>query len=181
MQLLSYARDTCYWHQSPHIIKGWTNFALGGSSTYRFNSWRSVSNPPRPGTVFCLLLRVSSDYAQPITGQVTEVTWPVIGRAQPELTRTKRQKTGPDNSHQPRNNILLFIARFKQSKAYRDPSHLCFCNFTQILCISNHCTTFSKYQKDIKVCCARAEFRNRRLITMLRYGLEENLYFSRIW
>ena len=28
-------------------------------------------------------LRVSSDYAQPITGQVTEVTWPVIGWAQP--------------------------------------------------------------------------------------------------
>ena len=26
------------------------------------------------GTVFCLLLRLSSDYAQPITGQVTEVT-----------------------------------------------------------------------------------------------------------
>ena len=39
-----------------------------------------------PGPVFCLLLGVSSDYAQPITGQVTEVTCPVIGRAQPELT-----------------------------------------------------------------------------------------------
>ena len=39
-----------------------------------------------PGPVLCLLLRVSSDYAQPITGQVTEVTCPVIGRAQPELT-----------------------------------------------------------------------------------------------
>ena len=49
----------------------------------------------RPGPVFRLLLRVSSDYAQPITGQVTEVTCPVIGRAQPELTPTKRQKTGP--------------------------------------------------------------------------------------
>ena len=36
--------------------------------------------------VFCLLLRVSSDYAQPITGPVTEVTCPVIGQAQPELT-----------------------------------------------------------------------------------------------
>ena len=33
-----------------------------------------------PGPVFCLLLRVSSDYAQPIAGQVTEVTCPVIGR-----------------------------------------------------------------------------------------------------
>ena len=48
------------------------------------------------GPVFCLLLRVSSDYAQPITGQVTEVTCPVIGWAQPELTPSKRQKTGPD-------------------------------------------------------------------------------------
>ena len=42
------------------------------------------------GPVFCFLLRVSSDYAQPITGQVTEVTCPVIGRAQPELTLSKR-------------------------------------------------------------------------------------------
>ena len=48
------------------------------------------------GPVFCLLLGLSSDYAQPITGQVTEVTCPVIGRAQPELTPSKRQKTGPD-------------------------------------------------------------------------------------
>ena len=30
---------------------------------------------------FFLLLSVSSDYAQPITGQVTEVTCPVIGQA----------------------------------------------------------------------------------------------------
>ena len=50
----------------------------------------------RSGPVFCLLLGVSSDYAQPITGQVTEVTCPVIGRAQPELTLSKRQKMGPD-------------------------------------------------------------------------------------
>ena len=48
-----------------------------------------------PGPVFCLLLGVSSDYAQPITGQVTVVTCPVIGRAQPELTPSKRQKSGP--------------------------------------------------------------------------------------
>ena len=45
--------------------------------------------------VFCLLLGVSSDYAQPITGQVTEVTCPVIGQAQSELTPCKRQKTCP--------------------------------------------------------------------------------------
>ena len=48
------------------------------------------------GPVFCLLLGVSSDYAQPITGKVSEVTCPVIGWAKPELTRSKRQKTGPD-------------------------------------------------------------------------------------
>ena len=43
------------------------------------------------------LFGVSSDYAQPTTGQFTEVTCPVIGRAQPELTLSKRQKTGPGN------------------------------------------------------------------------------------
>ena len=55
-------------------------------------TWANVD----PGPIFCLLLGVSSDYAQPITGQVTEVTCPVIGRAQPELTPSKRQKMGPD-------------------------------------------------------------------------------------
>ena len=48
------------------------------------------------GPVFCLLLRVSSDGAQPITGQVTEVTCPVTDRAQHDLTPNKRQNTGPD-------------------------------------------------------------------------------------
>ena len=46
--------------------------------------------------VFCLLLGVISDYAQPIRGHVTEVTCLVIGRAQPRLTPSKRQKTGHD-------------------------------------------------------------------------------------
>ena len=44
---------------------------------------------------FCVEI-VSSDYAQPITGQVTEVTCPVIGQAQPDLNPSKRQKTDPD-------------------------------------------------------------------------------------
>ena len=48
-----------------------------------------------PGPVLCLLLGVSSAYAQPITGQVTEVTCPVIGWAHPELSPSKWQKTGP--------------------------------------------------------------------------------------
>ena len=38
---------------------------------------------------------VSSDYVQPITAQVTEVTCPMIGRAQPGLILNKRQKTNP--------------------------------------------------------------------------------------
>ena len=59
----------------------------------------SVSDMCNPGSVFCLLLGISSDYPQPITGQVTEVTCPVIGRAQPELTPSKRQKTGPGPQH----------------------------------------------------------------------------------
>ena len=50
----------------------------------------------RPGPVFCLSLGVSSDYAQPIAGRVTEVTCLVIDQAQPELTPNKRQKTGPE-------------------------------------------------------------------------------------
>ena len=55
----------------------------------------------KAGPVFCLLLGVSSDYAQPITGQVTEVTCPVIGWAQPELTLSKRQKMGLDFTYVP--------------------------------------------------------------------------------
>ena len=35
----------------------------------------------KPGPVFCLLLGVSSGCARPITGQVTSITWPVIGWA----------------------------------------------------------------------------------------------------
>ena len=55
----------------------------------------SLKHAVTQGPVFCHLIGVSSGYAQPITGQVTEVTCPVIGRAQPELTPSKRQKTGP--------------------------------------------------------------------------------------
>ena len=48
------------------------------------------------GPVSYHLLAVSSDYAQPITGRVTEAICPVIGRAQPGITLSKRQKTGSD-------------------------------------------------------------------------------------
>ena len=53
---------------------------------------------PNSGSIFCLWLGVSSGYAQPITGQVTSVTCPVIGRAQPELTPSKRQKSSHRHS-----------------------------------------------------------------------------------
>ena len=43
------------------------------------SNWWCVSISSGP--VFCLLLGVTSGYAQPITGQVTSVTWPVIGWA----------------------------------------------------------------------------------------------------
>ena len=61
------------------------------------------------GPVFCLLLRVCSVYAQPITGQVTDVTCPVIGRAQPELTLSKRQNTGPAHKGQVMNNFDFLL------------------------------------------------------------------------
>ena len=44
--------------------------------------------------IFCLLLGLSSDNAQSITGQVTEVICPVIDLAQPELTPSKRDSSG---------------------------------------------------------------------------------------
>ena len=68
------------------FIISWTNFVL------LQEAWHETSSGP----IFCLLLRVSSDYAKLITGQVTEVTCLVIGRAQPELTPSKRQKMGPE-------------------------------------------------------------------------------------
>ena len=66
-------------------------------------------NHPEP--VFCLFLGVNSDYAQPTTGPVTKVTCPVIGRVQPELTLSKRQKTDPGG----RLNIKM------SSYQYRNP------------------------------------------------------------
>ena len=64
-------------------------------NTFYLNQWFQCQwrIDASSGPVFCLLPRVSSDYAHPITGQVTEVTCPVIGRAQPELTPSNRQKT----------------------------------------------------------------------------------------
>ena len=74
------------------------------------------------GPIFWLLLGVSSNYAQPNTGQVTEVTCPVIGCAQPELTPCMRQKMGPghlkliksDNNHR---NLKEYISHFQSHYA----------------------------------------------------------------
>ena len=44
------------------------------------------------GPVFCLLLRVNSDYAQPITGQVAEVTCPVMAKHRLSLLQVKDKK-----------------------------------------------------------------------------------------
>ena len=82
----------------PGIIYIWTSFRFIFTriifpkvASYRkseYGVWVIVkysNSPPwnhEPGPVFCLLLGVSSDYA--------EVTCPVIDWAQPELTRSKR-------------------------------------------------------------------------------------------
>ena len=75
----------------PPLVKIMTQCPTGDKSLFEEVYWCIYASP---GSIFCLLLGVSSDYAQPITGQVTEVACPVIGRAQPELTQSKRQKTG---------------------------------------------------------------------------------------
>ena len=71
---------------------------------------------PRP--VFCLLLGISSDYAQAITHQVTGVTCPVIGRAQAELTASQRQKMGPAP-------FMNSIWRFTRSNAFESQRSKC--------------------------------------------------------
>ena len=85
----------CHQATSHYLYQCWPRSVVPYGTT-RPDELKDVytENQVRSGPVFCLLLGVSSDYAQPITGQVTEVTCPVIGRAQPELTLSKRQKTG---------------------------------------------------------------------------------------
>ena len=64
-----------------------------------------------PGPVFDRLLEVTSDYALPITHQVTEVTCPVVGRAQPELTPSIKKKTGSVLDTQLSKSIQWFPSR----------------------------------------------------------------------
>ena len=102
-----------------------------------FSKYHDITRPQQTRTwhVFCLFLRVSSEYVQPITGQVTDVTCPVIGRAQPDLPPSKKQITGTDRelcafSH------TLFIPHLLDSdinvmNATRNITHMC--SMVQIL------------------------------------------------
>ena len=93
---------------------------------------------------FCLLLGRSSDYAQPITAQVTEVTCsvtcPVIGRAQPEFAPSKRQKTGPEIIIM-RNNLLYHLYDWRlltcvheiEMQNWVSYVNTCFVNFITLL------------------------------------------------
>ena len=65
--------------------------------------------------VLCLLLGLSSHYAQPITGQVTEVTSLVIGRAQPELTPSCRHETGQGSINGKKGKCLFIFPKIKIS------------------------------------------------------------------
>ena len=75
------------------------------------------------GPVCSPLLGVSSGCARPITGQVTSVTWPVIGWAHSELTLSKRQKTDIGYEHtvakKPRQNGGRFADMFRLSFAWK--------------------------------------------------------------
>ena len=94
--LRSYTKPTAIWQTITWIIKTWKKPLPQPRNVQSSMMWVATMKHvvTWPGPVFCLLLGVSSDYAQPITGQVTEVTCPVIGRAQPKLTMSKRQKSG---------------------------------------------------------------------------------------
>ena len=83
------------WSFFPKVCKMPSLATMGCHFCVKSDPYNYICFGVLSGPVFCLLLGVSSNYAQPITGQVTEVTCPVIGWAQPELTLTKRQKTGP--------------------------------------------------------------------------------------
>ena len=85
------------WHGNAFLI-------IGGESTVS----PVDSHHNGPGAVFCLLLKVRSGSARPITGQVTKVIYPVISRAQPELTPSKRQKAGPE-----KRSFVFFSTRIK--------------------------------------------------------------------
>ena len=82
--------QSLYSQKTPHISTSWVTYGVSVVKIWETMDpiimaphcitrlrWVDVS----PGPVFCLLLGVSSGCARPITGQVTSVTWPVIGQA----------------------------------------------------------------------------------------------------
>ena len=71
-----------------------------------------------PFSVYCI---VSSNCARPITGQVTSVTWPLIGWAYSELIPSKRQKTDPD------------IWNFVMQKQYKMRQFKC--TYARVICL----------------------------------------------
>ena len=81
------------WRRQSFINHGKLVAITGTTNQVTYHCVQLVQFIWRSRCVFCLLPRVSSDCGRPITGQVTEVTCPVIGPAQPELTPRKWQKT----------------------------------------------------------------------------------------
>ena len=76
--------------------------------------WTVLISPGMcPGHIFCLLLGVSSDYAQPITGQVTEVTCPVIGLSLLQARDRKRTLEFTANS-------LQCVLELKQTQLHQE-------------------------------------------------------------
>ena len=78
-----YAQDIMKMHWKWCILSLKPHFPKANVLKFSYRKWWYW--PTRHGPIFCLLLWlwVSSDYAQPITGHVTEV----IGQAQPGLTQ----------------------------------------------------------------------------------------------
>ena len=75
------------------------------------NMSQRMTQPHRTRAVFCLLLGVSSDYAQLIPGQVTEVTWLWLAKQSLSLlwARDRKQALIIAKKNPHRNFVLLVI------------------------------------------------------------------------
>ena len=74
------------YHLVQKSLNEWADSYFRKENMSTFDWSAQVCCWPWTGPVFCLLIGVSSGCAQPITGQVTSVTWPVIGWAYYELS-----------------------------------------------------------------------------------------------
>ena len=87
LQWLVYISDKRMIHSDKQLLHitclmdKWIQFEISKPATFATVGFYGDCTMARPGPVFCLLFRVSSGCARPITGQVTLVTWPVIGWA----------------------------------------------------------------------------------------------------